>query len=373
MTGRVASELLHEERAAMPVARRAYTLPSTSAAVAGAGSTAAIDEAARARLQALGYLGSRPSSMALQNLGESLYRAGKFDAAERALRSAVESQPQNLAAWLWLARALHSRGRTAEAVQAWSEALRLPEGAAAALLPAVEAASAAGLASEARGLIDRAPKAPAAVVHTARSVLAAAGQRKAEAERELRLALRADPSYFDALFRLFDLLHQQGRAKQAVPILERAAKALPGSPRHGALLGEALLASGDFPGAERTLARALNQVPDSTAVRLDLARAELSHGHADGALETLAPAPASAERSILMGAAHAGAERWAEAARHYRDALAAGAPTPEVLNGLGWALHKQGRNREAADALRRSLALRADQPQIQKLLGTFGS
>ena len=139
------------------------------------------------------------------------------------------------------------------------------------------------------------------------------------------------------------------------------------------MLGEALLASGDFPGAERTLARALYQAPDSTAVRLDLARAELSHGHADGALETLAPAPASPERSILMGAAHAVAERWAEAARHYQDALAAGTVTPEVLNGLGWALHKQGRNREAADALRRSLALRADQPQIQKLLGTFGS
>ena len=74
-----------------------------------------------------------------------------------------------------------------------------------------------------------------------------------------------------------------------------------------------------------------------------------------------------------MGAACAAAGRWSEAADHYREAMVAGAATPELLNGLGWALHKQGRNGEAADALRRSLALRADQPPIRELLRTLGS
>jgi tetratricopeptide (TPR) repeat protein len=372
MTGRAADELLPPGRPASAVVRKAYALPAAAPA-AGATRSAAIDEAALARLQALGYVGSRPSSLALQNLGESLYRGGKLDAAERALRSVVESQPGNLAAWLWLARTLHARGRTAEALAAWGEALKLPDGATTALLAAVEAAAAGGREAEGRALIAKASSAPPAVVHTARAVLASAGRRAAEAERELRLALRADPTYFDALFRLFDVYQQSGRAKQAVPLLERAAKAVPGSPRHGALLGEALLAAGDFPGAERALAHALDQAPDSVPVRLDLARAELSHGHADGALETLGPAPPSPERSILMGAASSVLGRWPDAARHYQEALTAREPTPEVLNGLGWALHKQGRNQEAADALRRSLALRADQPQIQKLLETFGS
>jgi tetratricopeptide (TPR) repeat protein len=371
MTGRVAEALLPPTRRGSKVVRKAYVLPS-AAAVTGDLRSAAIDEAALARLQALGYAGSRPSSLAMQNLGESLYRGGKLDAAERALRSAVEAQPQNLAAWLWLARTLHARGRTQEALAAWGEALKLPEGATA-LLPAVEAAAADGRQVEGRTLIAKATGAPPAAMHTARAVLAQAGQRTAEAERELRLALKADPTYFEALFRLFDVLHQGGRSKQALPMVERAAKAVPGSPRHGALLGEALLAAGDFQGAERALARALEQAPDSAPVRLDLARAELSHGHADGALETLAPAPPSPERSVLMGAASSVLGRWADAGRHYQDALTAREPTVEVLNGLGWALHKQGRNREAADALRRSLALRADQPQIQKLLETFGS
>jgi tetratricopeptide (TPR) repeat protein len=372
MTGRVATDLVPPERAAAPPTRAAYAVPSPPP---GAEPRAtAIDAAALARLQALGYVGSRPSSLAQQNLGEVLYRRGRWDAAERAFRSAVESQPQNLGAWLWLARAQLAQGRTREALQAWTEAARLPEGPQAALLPAVEAALAAGLASDAERLVAAAgAAAPPAVIHTARAMLASARGGAAEAERELRSALRTDPTSFDALFRLFDVLHRQRRAAEALPVLRRAAASLPGSPRHAALLGEALLATGDAEAARRQLAVALDLAPDGAAVRLDLARAHLAAGHAADALATLQPAPASRERSILIGAACAAAGRWNEAAAHYREALGAGAPTPELLNGLGWALHKQGRNSEAADALRRSLALRADQPQIRQLLGTLGS
>jgi tetratricopeptide (TPR) repeat protein len=286
----------------------------------------------------------------------------------------VEAQPQNLGAWLWLARTLQAQGRTPEALQSWTEALRLPEGPQAALLPAMEAALGAGLASEAQRLLTAAgAQAPPPVMHTARAMLASARGGAALAEQELRAALRADPTSYDALFRLFDLLHRQGRAASALPAVRRAASAVPGSPRHTALLGEALLASGDPEAARRQLAAALDLAPDSAAVRLDLARAQLASQHAPDALATLQAAPASHDRSILMGAACAAAGRWGEAAGHYREALGEGAATPELLNGLGWALHKQGRNGEAAEALRRSLALRADQPQIRQLLGTLGS
>jgi tetratricopeptide (TPR) repeat protein len=372
MTGRVATELLPPERAAAPPTRAAYAVPSP--APGPEPRAAAIDAAALARLQALGYVGSRPSSLARQNLGEVLYRRGRWDAAERAFRSAVESQPQNLGAWLWLARAQQAQGHTREAVQSWTEALRLPEGTQAALLPAVEAALLAGLGSDAQRMMAAAgATAPPAVMHTARAMLASARGAAAEAERELRAALRSDPTSFDALFRLFDMLHRQGRAAEALPLLRRAAAAVPGSPRHAALLGEALLATGDAEAARRQLTVALDLAPDSAAVRLDLARAQLAGGHGTDALATLEPVPASHDRTILMGAACAAAGRWNEAAAHYREALGSGAPTPELLNGLGWALHKQGRNGEAADALRRSLSLRADQPQIRQLLGTLGS
>jgi len=371
MVGRAAAELLPPERASAAPSRAAYVVPAP--AQAAAPRSAAIDDAAVARLQALGYIGSRPSSLARQNLGEVLYRRGRFDAAERAFRSAVESQPQNLGAWLWLARTQQGQGRTREALQAWAQALRLPGGAPAALLPAVEAAVVAGLTTDAERLLAASPTAPPAVAHTARAVVASAHGRAADAERELRAALRSDPTSFDALFRLFEELHRQGRAADALPPVRRAAGTVPASPRHAALLGEALLATGDADGAQRQLAHALDLAPDSAAVRLDLARAQLAQHRPGDALATLQPAPASPERSILMGAACAAAGRWNEAAAHYQEALGAAAPTPELLNGLGWALHKQGRNREAANALRRSLALRSDQPQIRQLLETLGS
>jgi len=372
MAGRPVTVLLPPERAAAAVVRESYVVPSPSPEMPRA--AGAVDAVALARLQALGYVGSHPSSLARQNLGEILYRRGRFDAAERVLQSAVEAQPQNLGAWLWLARAQHAQGRTREAIRSWTEALRLPEGAQSALLPAVEAALGAGLVPDAQRLVDTArPGAPAAAWHTARAMLASARGARAEAQRELREALRADPTSYDALFRLFDLLHQEGRAATLVPALARAAGAVRGSPRHAALLGEALLAAGDARAAQEPLEAALRMAPDSAEVRLDLARAQLGAQRPAEALATLEAAPPSPERSILMGAACAADGRWGDAAGHYQQALGAGTATPELLNGLGWALHKQGREGEAADAWRRSLALRADQPQIKQLLGTLGS
>jgi len=372
MAGKVVAELVPPERAGVTPQRAAYPIPSP--AQRALPHAEGVDAAALARLQALGYVGSRPSSQARQNLGEVLYRRGRLDAAERAFRSAVESQPENLGARLWLARTQQAQGHTPDALVSWTAAVRLPEGPRVALLPALDAAIAAGLTTDAQRLVAAATgAAPAAVLHAARAVLATARGGAAEAERELRAALRSEPTSFDALFRLFDLLHRQGRTADALPPLRRAAAALPGSPRHAALLGEALLATGDAEGARRQLAAALQLAPDSDTVRLDLARAQLTGKDAAGALATLQAVPASHDRSILMGAACAAAGRWGEAAAHYREALGAGAATPELLNGLGWALHQQGRDGEAAQALRQSLALRADQPPIRELLRTLGS
>jgi tetratricopeptide (TPR) repeat protein len=284
----------------------------------------------------------------------------------------VDAQPQSLGAWLWLARAQQSLGRAADAQRSWDQAVRLPEGAAAALLPAVEAAIAARRPADAQRLLAAAKAPPPSTLHTARAVMAAGAGRAAESERELRAALSADPTSFDALFRLFDQLQRAGRARDALAPARRAATALPGSPRHTALLGEALLATGDAPGAESALERALQQAPDSAPVRISLARAQLAQRRPDDALATLGPAPPSPDRSLLMGAARSAQSRWAEAAAHFQEALQAGLRTPELLNGLGWALHKQGKDREAADALRQSLSLRAEQPQIRELLGTLG-
>jgi tetratricopeptide (TPR) repeat protein len=329
-----------------------------------------VDADVRARLQALGYVGATPTSLARQNLGEILYRRGRFDAAERELRAVVEAQPQNLAAHLWLAKTLREAGRPREALRIYERALALPGGVGAALVEGVDVAVQAKQTDDARRIMAgvRPGAADQAPLHTARGVVAQADGDRATAERELRAALASDPSSFDALSRLLDLLIAGRRPREFLPFAKDAAQRGLGSPRHLALYGETLLACGDYDAAAGALRQALDLAPDSIAIRVDIARAELALGHAERVLETLRPAPASADVAILLGAAYAKLGRWSDAAAQYRGALDKGGASPPVLNGLAWAEIQQGRKAEAAEVLARSLALDDKQPEIRQLL-----
>ena len=152
-----------------------------------------------------------------------------------------------------------------------------------------------------------------------------------------------------------------GARRRRCPRSGRRPPAPRGLPRHRALLGLALLASGDAPGAEATLALASSLAPDGASVRVELARAQLAQGKADAALATLAPVPASAEARSLRGAAHASRRDWARAAASYQAALDAGPPTPALLNALAWARVQLGQKPEAA-AAPRALARSAPGP-----------
>jgi tetratricopeptide (TPR) repeat protein len=367
MPGRVVTELLPPEAAARPVARVHSFEPAQRA---GATAAPRPDPEALERLKALGYVGATTTSLARLNLGEILYREGKLEAAERELRAVVDGQPTNVAALLWLAKAVRDQGRAKAALALYEQALAQAGDNGDALVEAVDLAAEAGLAADARRLAEgpwaRQAAPPAASV--ARAIAARAEGRPEAAERELRTALGAEPTFLSALTRLLDLLIAAGRPGDARPALDRAATAAPESPTHLALAGEGALAAGDFAAAARWLERALRLAPDADAVRLDLARAQLGLGSTERALATLGDTTPSAERSVLLGAAHARAGAWAEAARHYRAALDQGKASPELLNGLAWAELKLGQRASAEALLERSLALNRDQPEIARLL-----
>jgi tetratricopeptide (TPR) repeat protein/predicted AlkP superfamily phosphohydrolase/phosphomutase len=331
-----------------------------------------VDPAARARLQALGYIGAVSSSLAGQNLGEVLYRAGRLDAAERQLVAVTERQPTNVAALLWLAKTRRDLGRAQQALAIYERVLRLDPNAGDALLEAVDVAIAAGTIDRAKAMVAMRERKRAGDVwsRTAAGTVAAAERRPADAEREFRGALAADPFAYEPLSRLVDLLAAAGRGRDAAAIVRGAAARVPDSPRHAALLGEALLAARDPAGAESAFERALLLAPDSATVRLELARAQIARRRPMNAIDTLAPVPASAGRSRLLGAAYSALGRWVEAAAEFRQALAEGGSV-EVLNGLGWAEYKQGRRSQAVEAFQRSLALQPDQPQIRELVSTL--
>ncbi|HXY41930.1 MAG TPA: alkaline phosphatase family protein [Vicinamibacteria bacterium] len=367
MPGKVVTALLPEEAAARPVVRvDTLERPRRPAEAV----TLTPDPAARERLQALGYVGAATTSLARLNLGEILYRRGDLDGAERELRAVVEAQPTNLSALLWLAKALGAQGHARSALDVYARALALPGDSGDALVEAVELAAQAKLPDEARRMLAaaRAKDRTSAAGAVSRAIAANLDGHAEAAERELRLALSADPTFLPALERLLDLCVASGRATDAVAPLTEAADRLPRSPRHQALAGMALLASADARGAEQRLARAAALAPDASSVRVELARAQLKQGRADAALATLAAVTASAEADALRGAAYSTRREWARAAAAYEAALAAGSATPDLLNALAWARVQLGQKPEAVQLLTRSLALQSGQPEIRKLL-----
>jgi Tfp pilus assembly protein PilF len=320
---------------------------------------------------ALGYVGAGTTSLARLNLGEIFYRSGKLAAAERELQAVVDAQPGNVPALLWLAKTVRDQGRTRAALELYGRALDQKGDNGDALIEAVSLAVQMDQPDTARRLVARASAhTSAAATHVARAI--AAGREDA-AERELRQALRAEPTFLPALTRLLDLLVAAGRPADARPVLDEAADAAPDSPAHLALAGEAALAAGDAAAAERRLQQALRLAPDADAVKLDLARARLALGRADLAIATLDGVAPSSERSLLLGAAHSQRREWDAATREYRRALAERGASPDLLNGLAWAELQRGERSAATDLLERSLSLKPDQPEMVRLLAEIRS
>jgi tetratricopeptide (TPR) repeat protein len=318
--------------------------------------------------------GPRPASatpttpLGRVTLGEILYRRGDLAGAERELRAVVADQAQNAPALLWLAKTVAAQGRAPEALELYERSLAV-DPAGDVLLEAVELAIHGGSADAARRLLGRFPPRPEARADAAvaRAVVAASAGQPRQAESELRAALGADAAHVAALERLLELLRGSGRSREALTPLRRAAELAPDSAPIQALLGSALLASGDAAAAEAPLGHALQLVPDSPSVALELVRVDLAQGRVPEAQARLARLPTSGERSALLGVVATRAGVWEEAARRYREALAASPLDKDLLNALGWALYKSGRSREAADFLDRSLAIDAAQPEIRRL------
>jgi len=196
-------------------------------------------------------------------------------------------------------------------------------------------------------------------------------------------AIRLNPSDWKSSMNVGLVYMALGEHNFAVEYCQRAVNLEPSAAVAHANLGVALDASGNRREAEKAYRRSLELDPKQTAPAVNLAKnlteqkRPAEAGEVLGKLVSSSPTPANRRR---YGDALAAAGRDADAARQYRQALAAEPQSYAVMNSLANLLINQYRkglmldDRKRDEALglwRQSLAVNPEQPNVQAQLKTW--
>jgi Flp pilus assembly protein TadD len=161
-----------------------------------------------------------------------------------------------------------------------------------------------------------------------------------------------------------------GRAAEAAQLLEKTIQAYPRSDRAMFFLGRARLRLGDPAGAETILLRAVELAPRSVEAHVQLGVIQLTRGRPKDAQRSFWAAiqakPNIPEAWFNLGLSLS-ADNRPEAITAFRQAIRLRPNLTEAYLGLALVLRAEGKNKEAADELRRALALNPDEPVRQKL------
>jgi tetratricopeptide (TPR) repeat protein len=177
-----------------------------------------------------------PDAAVLYMLGQSQRQLKDFDAATATAQQMKAAFPDDPRAAYLSAQLLQDKGRTPEAIAAFSD------------------------------LIKRAPQ-DTALVYEYSSLLEKAG-RLPEAERALRDLLSKDPLDANALNSLGYMLADHGqKLDEAVDLVQRALKVDPGNPSFLDSLGWAYFQQGKIDLADPALTQAAEQLPESSTVQ----------------------------------------------------------------------------------------------------------
>jgi arylsulfatase A-like enzyme/Tfp pilus assembly protein PilF len=266
---------------------------------------------------------------------------GNLDAARTAAAKAVAVGPRNERAHLQLAGLLKERGDLDGAIAHFRQALALE------------------------------PSAPDTRIGLGRA-LAEKGQLD-EAASLLGATATAQPESAKAATELGFVLARQGKLPEAVLSYRRALALDPGSAEAHAYLGSALASQSQWDEAITHLEIALAARPDNAELHDRLGMALREKGRSDDALghfrEAVRLAPGLAIAHYNLGRALKQQGKLDEAVRHYRRALAIDPRLAAAHNGLGSALGSQGRMREAIREFREALRLQPDNEEAHNNLG----
>lgn len=178
----------------------------------------------------------------------------------------------------------------------------------------------------------------------------------------LATLLRREPGNAQIMVQRAQLLEKQGQSEEALSLMRRAVERQP-SLENLVRLADMDYRQGDMDAARRHLEAALERVSDHFDTRSRLALLELLSGSPERAVELyeelVRRSPGSAELTNL-GVGYMLTERWAEAARCFRQALEQAPRSAIAVLNLADAELLHGDDTEA-DALYRSVVERVDQ------------
>ncbi len=246
------------------------------------------------------YAQSTPARESLR----ALY-AGDYERAARLATERLQSQPNDAAARVALARAVLAQGRFREACAELRRALAADPRNIDALYYLSLTASALAQ-QEYERLYALAPESDR--VHQLLGEAAVAQEKPTEAEEEFLAALKANPRSVEALTALGELKRAQSRFDEAIEYYSRAAEAGPFSYDVGYGLGACYTYKRDYPRAIEYLRRAVALDADSADGHFALGNALFQSGQAAAAIPELQAAvrlePRLKQAYYLLGRAH---------------------------------------------------------------------
>ena len=281
------------------------------------------------------------SSLSHNYLGIALAAAGSTSEAIEQFSQALKIQPNYAAAHNNLGLALVDSGKIEEALEHYREALRLT------------------------------PDSASAYTNLG-SALARLGKPE-EAIEYHQKALRLNPNYAEAYTNLGNALAALGRTEEAIEQFEESLRLAPDFAM--AYNNLAVLLAGEGKAAEATVlyAQVLRLSPDDPQAHTNLGNALAALGRSEEAIqqhrEALRLKPDYAEAHTNLGAMLARSGRIREAIEHYTEALRLKPDFAEAHNNLGIALIRAGRIEEALQHWEQALRLKPDYVDAHNNLG----
>jgi arylsulfatase A-like enzyme/Flp pilus assembly protein TadD len=197
--------------------------------------------------------------------------------------------------------------------------------------------------------------------HLQMSKIAAAEGNLDAALTAARKAVGVGPKNERAHVQLAALLKGRGEVDGAIAHLRQALTLEPNAPDTRMLLGRALAEKGRLDEAASLLDTAAASQPESAAAATQLGFVLAKQGKLDQAVlnyrRALALDPGSAEAHAYLGSALASQAHWDEAIDHFAAALKAKPENAELHDWMGVALREQGRAEEALGHFREAVRL----------------